>query len=183
MNIFSMRLKYLRERSGKTQKEVAEQIGLSQAGYGKIELGQREPNLETLHRIRHFFNESLDFIIGYHVEDLRAETLYEYYYEARRDREEYEEEIASVSEYLDEKEENLHDRIKIMMEYKDNLKQMKLREEAAFNLFFEHILTIPGSHEEFATKDYWIERYNKSVEDRNRINDEFLETYNKLGNQ
>jgi len=64
LDIFSARLKWLREKRGMSQKEMAEKLGMSPQGYGKIENGQREPNLDTLVKIRKTFAETLDFLLG-----------------------------------------------------------------------------------------------------------------------
>lgn len=64
MEIFSLRLKWTREKFGFTQKDMSEKLEMSQQGYGKIELNQREPNLETLTRICKILGESADFFLG-----------------------------------------------------------------------------------------------------------------------
>lgn len=64
MDVFSARLKWLRERKGLTQSEVANSIGMSQSGYTKIEQGQREPKLEVLALLPKIFDESVDFMLG-----------------------------------------------------------------------------------------------------------------------
>lgn len=64
MEIFSARAKWLREKLGMSQKEVAELVGMTPAGYGKIENGQREPSLEKLVQISTSLNESSDFLLG-----------------------------------------------------------------------------------------------------------------------
>lgn len=64
MDIFSERLKWVRENAGLSQKELAEKIGMSPQGYGKIENGQREPNLETLAKLPYLLKESTDFLLG-----------------------------------------------------------------------------------------------------------------------
>ncbi|WP_157685610.1 helix-turn-helix domain-containing protein [Paenibacillus donghaensis] len=64
MDIFSARLKWARERKYISQKDMAEKIGMSPQGYGKIENGQREPNLETLSKLPEILGESVDFLIG-----------------------------------------------------------------------------------------------------------------------
>ncbi|OMD66001.1 hypothetical protein BSK62_13110 [Paenibacillus odorifer] len=64
MDIFSARLKWLRERKSLTQNEVAELIGMSRPGYTKIEQGQREPKLEVLALLPKIFDESVDFMLG-----------------------------------------------------------------------------------------------------------------------
>lgn len=64
MDIFSARLKWLRERKHLTQAEVAALIGMSQSGYTKIEQGLREPKLEVLAQLPRVVGESLDFMLG-----------------------------------------------------------------------------------------------------------------------
>ncbi|QWU14386.1 Helix-turn-helix [Paenibacillus sophorae] len=72
MDIFSARLKWARENLDLSQKDIAEKIGMSPQGYGKIENGQREPNLETLAKLPSILGESVDFLIG--VTDLHKEA-------------------------------------------------------------------------------------------------------------
>lgn len=64
MDIFSARLKWLRERKGLTQAEVAKAIGMSQSGYTKIEQGQREPKLDVLAYLPGIVGETVDFMLG-----------------------------------------------------------------------------------------------------------------------
>ncbi|ERM20345.1 helix-turn-helix domain-containing protein [Brevibacillus laterosporus] len=64
MDIFSARIKWLRQNKGFTQAQIADFIGMSTPGYTKIEQGQREPNLETLTRFPIILEESLDFMLG-----------------------------------------------------------------------------------------------------------------------
>lgn len=73
MDIFSARLKWLRERKGLTQLEVAEAIAMSRPGYTKIEQGQREPKLEVLAKLPYVVGESVDFMLG--VTDFTSKTL------------------------------------------------------------------------------------------------------------
>ena len=42
------RIKYLREKSGLTQKDVATRLGLEPAAISKYELDMREPNIEAI---------------------------------------------------------------------------------------------------------------------------------------
>lgn len=76
MSIFSDRLKWYREKRRLSQKEMAEKIEMSPAGYGKIENGQREPNLEALAKISKTLKVSLDFLLGVTHLDEEARTLY-----------------------------------------------------------------------------------------------------------
>jgi transcriptional regulator with XRE-family HTH domain len=73
LELFSARLKWLREKRGMSQREIASVIGMSAPGYGKIENGQREPNLETLVKLSKLFKERSDFLLG--IVDLDFEGL------------------------------------------------------------------------------------------------------------
>lgn len=64
MEIFSHRIKILRESKGYTQKQVAEMLGYTQSYYSKFEYNQREPNLETVLMIAEIYDCSVDFLLG-----------------------------------------------------------------------------------------------------------------------
>lgn len=55
-----MKFKKYREKINKTQKEIAELIGVTTQTYQNYELGKREPDFETLIKIADIFNASLD---------------------------------------------------------------------------------------------------------------------------
>lgn len=58
------RLKYLREKKGLTQKDVATRLGLEPAAISKYELDMREPNIEALKKLATIFNVSIDYLLG-----------------------------------------------------------------------------------------------------------------------
>lgn len=58
------RLKYLREKKGLTQKDVATKLGLEPAAISKYELDMREPNIEALKKLAIIFNVSIDYLLG-----------------------------------------------------------------------------------------------------------------------
>ena len=62
-----MKLKELRKSTGKTQIEVAKDLGISQQNYCRYENGQHEPDLETLKRIADYFHTTTDFLIDHEV--------------------------------------------------------------------------------------------------------------------
>lgn len=76
LEIFSVRLKWARERKGLTQKAMSEKLNMSQQGYGKIELNQREPNLDTLVKIRTILDESTEFLLGIEALDRFSKITY-----------------------------------------------------------------------------------------------------------
>jgi transcriptional regulator with XRE-family HTH domain len=61
---FNECLKHQREISGYTQKQVAELLKIAPRSYQRYELGEREPNIETLVQIANLFNISLDDLVG-----------------------------------------------------------------------------------------------------------------------
>lgn len=61
---FNECLKHQRELSGYTQKQVAELLKIAPRSYQRYELGEREPNIETLVQIANLFNISLDDLVG-----------------------------------------------------------------------------------------------------------------------
>ena len=62
ISIFTERVRELRgERS---QREVAEGIGITQQTYGRYENGARRPDLEIIERMAVYFNVSADYLLG-----------------------------------------------------------------------------------------------------------------------
>lgn len=59
-----MKLKELRKQQHKTQKEMAEILGVHFETYKLYEQGRRMPNIETLCKIADYFNISIDYLVG-----------------------------------------------------------------------------------------------------------------------
>lgn len=64
LRIFGERLKELRIEQGKTQAQVAEDLGISSVAYLHYEKNQREPSFDLLVNIAKYFNVSLDYLFG-----------------------------------------------------------------------------------------------------------------------
>ncbi|MEI4334212.1 helix-turn-helix domain-containing protein [Streptococcus suis] len=62
--MFTERLKQLRKEAGLTQKEIAEQVSMSQPQYNRTENGGRAPSKETLELFAKYFNVSTDYLLG-----------------------------------------------------------------------------------------------------------------------
>ena len=62
--IFSERLKTLRKEKKLTQKELAEQIGISQKSYSHWETVKNEPSLENLIKLADLLEVSIDWLFG-----------------------------------------------------------------------------------------------------------------------
>ena len=61
---FNENLKEARLKSGLSQKDVAENIGVAKSTYSLYESGSREPNVNTIKKIADFFNVSVDYLLG-----------------------------------------------------------------------------------------------------------------------
>jgi transcriptional regulator with XRE-family HTH domain len=61
---FSERLAELRKKHKMTQQELANKLGVSRGTIGMYEIGQREPDAETLKKIADFFNTTTDYLLG-----------------------------------------------------------------------------------------------------------------------
>ncbi|MDE6869693.1 MAG: helix-turn-helix domain-containing protein, partial [Clostridia bacterium] len=57
-------LKDLRMQLGKTQKEVAEEMGLLTTTYSNYEQGLREPSMEVLKILCEYYGVSANYLIG-----------------------------------------------------------------------------------------------------------------------
>lgn len=61
---FSLCLKKLRMKRKLSQKQIAEELKISQQQYSKWEGGIITPNAETLVRLADYFDVSIDFLLG-----------------------------------------------------------------------------------------------------------------------
>lgn len=61
-------LKHLVSQSGKTQKEIASDLGLIQQRFNFYVNGSREPDIATLILIADYFGVTVDYLIGHEKE-------------------------------------------------------------------------------------------------------------------
>lgn len=59
-----IRLKDLREDRDLCQKDIAEELNITQTNYSKYELEKINIPIETLRKLSIFFNTSIDYILG-----------------------------------------------------------------------------------------------------------------------
>jgi len=64
MSRFSDNLKMLRKRNHMTQTQLAEKIGVGRSAVSMYEMGEREPDFETLEAIADIFNVDMDVLLG-----------------------------------------------------------------------------------------------------------------------
>ena len=59
-----MQLRAARERSGKTQAQVANEVGVSELSYQRYEYDKREPGVRTAIRIAKALNSTVESLFG-----------------------------------------------------------------------------------------------------------------------
>ncbi len=59
-----IRLKDLREDRDLCQKDIADELNITQTNYSKYELEKINIPIETLRKLSIFFNTSIDYILG-----------------------------------------------------------------------------------------------------------------------
>ncbi len=64
------RIKELRQETNLTQTELANKIGISQAGIAKWETGDRDPSTDCVILLAKFFGVTTDFLLGVDDKDL-----------------------------------------------------------------------------------------------------------------
>lgn len=64
MSKFSENIKSLRKQRHITQVQLAEKIGVSRSTISMYEMGEREPDFETLEAIADVFNVDMAYLIG-----------------------------------------------------------------------------------------------------------------------
>ncbi len=58
------RIRDLREDNDKTQKELAEYLGMKQPQYYRYETGQRDIPTDILIKLSRYYNVSIDYLLG-----------------------------------------------------------------------------------------------------------------------
>lgn len=74
---FSEALKILRLKSGLTQTDISKKLNISRVAYTNYELGNREPDFETLKRIAKIYNTTTDFLLGFEKTTSAENTAYD----------------------------------------------------------------------------------------------------------
>ncbi len=64
MTEFYIRLREVRAKSGKTQKQTAEMLGMKLRSYQFYEEGKAEPSIAKLIALADFFDVTLDYLMG-----------------------------------------------------------------------------------------------------------------------
>ena len=63
-DVLPTRLRMERARVKKTQKDVANETGLTAAAICNYEKGERVPTLQTLAQLADFYGASIDYLVG-----------------------------------------------------------------------------------------------------------------------
>jgi len=64
MATFSDRLKELRTAKGKTQKQIAELLGIAERNYRRYEAGDVDPTASNAILLADYFDVSTDYLLG-----------------------------------------------------------------------------------------------------------------------
>ncbi|MFD2744483.1 MULTISPECIES: helix-turn-helix domain-containing protein [Sphingobacterium] len=64
MLYLSENIRYLRAKAGKSQRALAEQLGITRARYSKYEYGTAEPPLEILLKISDYYHVTINVLIA-----------------------------------------------------------------------------------------------------------------------
>lgn len=59
-----MQLKEFRKKTGLSQDDIAQKLGVHNTTYGNWELGKTEPNIETLIKLADYYHVTLDELVG-----------------------------------------------------------------------------------------------------------------------
>ncbi|GKU78553.1 helix-turn-helix transcriptional regulator [Paenibacillus sp. L3-i20] len=62
--MLSDRLRNLRLDMKKTQKDMADFLGITRQGYGNYENGKTEPDQKTINALADYFNTTIDYLYG-----------------------------------------------------------------------------------------------------------------------
>lgn len=73
--MFHKILKELRLEKELTQNDMAKSLNISRVAYTNYELGNREPDLDTIIKISYMFEVSLDYLLGVSAIKFSAERL------------------------------------------------------------------------------------------------------------
>lgn len=61
---FHERLKELRQDNQKTQKELADYLGVTERSYQRYEAGDREPDIKGLNKLANYYKVTVDYLLG-----------------------------------------------------------------------------------------------------------------------
>ena len=64
MSVFSDNIKKLRKVKGVTQKQLAEELNISENGFQNYELDTRKPYNDILIALADYFDVSIDYLVG-----------------------------------------------------------------------------------------------------------------------
>ena len=70
---FASMLKYLRDRDGLSQRDLADKLGISKSTISMYEMGKRHPKFEDEEAIADFFNVDLNTLRGKRIYEDSAE--------------------------------------------------------------------------------------------------------------
>lgn len=79
LEIFSQRLKRLREENNLSTRALGEIVGTSNATISRYETGKRDPDLIIVHNIAKYFNVSIEYLCGDDIGGIDVDNLISIY--------------------------------------------------------------------------------------------------------
>jgi transcriptional regulator with XRE-family HTH domain len=67
--MFGTRIKELRKKKKFTQTDIAKRLGIPRGTYSNYELGNREPDFNTVEKLADIFEVSIDYLLGRTTEE------------------------------------------------------------------------------------------------------------------
>jgi transcriptional regulator with XRE-family HTH domain len=75
MDLLADNLKYLRVQKDISQQKIADDLIITRSSYAKYEDGTREPSLELVKRISHYFHISIDILVSVDLKKVSLDQL------------------------------------------------------------------------------------------------------------
>lgn len=162
MDIFSARLKFLRERIGMTQADLANKLGVSQSYYNRFEKGTSEPNLETLVKLPSILHESIEFLLGLKPFDRKSYRLISWTQERFMIRRRIQVKLDALIDIFKSSPDEMTDKyLNMIADLKEELRVAEKEYQLRFNELMSHIKNIPLIDEEYLDEKSWMDKFEQ----------------------
>lgn len=103
MATFPERIKYLRNRKGLTQQDLANELSISRTAIAGYERLDKQPNFDGLIKIAHYFGVTTDFLLGISDKEFEQDSKADFYKKIDRlfeNSDHFKDEAYGANEYL-----------------------------------------------------------------------------------
>lgn len=156
MSSFSERLRFLRQKKGVVQRQVANALGIAISSYSLYESGQREPNLEMLEKIAKYFNVSASYLMGWEEQKTINEVLAE---NIKKYRNSWGVSQADVAEYVGLSPKDIED---FENGKRSPSTEILLKLSKAFNISLLELLSFPEPSDSEITEDFISNKFHEN---------------------